>query len=176
MLTHIRPEAKALHYGRMVGHAHDSKTVWRIWDPEFQRVKAQSDDVFDNEEMHTCRVSMTAMRSTCLYYQKMRNMSSKQITERSLSEDQRVNLCTQVSDPYLKRMKLMTRKQKMPTSSTSAERITLSSVGRQNLRTPAAGSSTERIRLRSVWQQTQKTSPLAGDSAERIGLPGVEQQ
>jgi hypothetical protein len=44
-LRHIRPEAKALHYGRMVGHAHDSKTVWRIWDPEFQRVKAQSDDV-----------------------------------------------------------------------------------------------------------------------------------
>ena len=42
---------------------------------------------------------MAAARSTCLYYQKMGNMSRKQITERSLSEDQIVNLRTQVRDP-----------------------------------------------------------------------------
>jgi len=33
----------------MVGYTHDSKTLWRIWDPEFQRVKAQSEVVLDEE-------------------------------------------------------------------------------------------------------------------------------
>jgi hypothetical protein len=33
----------------MVGYTHDSKKLWRIWDPEFQRVKAQSEVVFDEE-------------------------------------------------------------------------------------------------------------------------------
>jgi len=33
----------------MVGYTHDSKMLWRIWDPEFQRVKTQSEVVFDEE-------------------------------------------------------------------------------------------------------------------------------
>jgi len=33
----------------MVGYTHDSKTLWRIWDPESQRVNAQSQVVFDEE-------------------------------------------------------------------------------------------------------------------------------
>jgi len=33
----------------MVGYTHDSKTLWRIWHPEFQKVKAQSEVVFDEE-------------------------------------------------------------------------------------------------------------------------------
>jgi len=33
----------------MVGYTHDSKTLWRLWDPEFQRVKTQSEVVFDEE-------------------------------------------------------------------------------------------------------------------------------
>jgi hypothetical protein len=33
----------------MVGYIHDSKTLWRIWDPEFQRVKAQTEVIFDKE-------------------------------------------------------------------------------------------------------------------------------
>jgi hypothetical protein len=33
----------------MVGYTHDSNTLWRIWDPEFQKVKAQSEVVFDEE-------------------------------------------------------------------------------------------------------------------------------
>jgi hypothetical protein len=33
----------------MVGYTHDSKSLWRIWDPEFQRVKTQSEVVFDEE-------------------------------------------------------------------------------------------------------------------------------
>jgi len=33
----------------MVGYTHDSKTLWRIWDPEFQKVKAQSEVVFGEE-------------------------------------------------------------------------------------------------------------------------------
>jgi hypothetical protein len=33
----------------MVGYTHDSKTLWRIWDPKFQMVKAQSEVVFDEE-------------------------------------------------------------------------------------------------------------------------------
>jgi hypothetical protein len=33
----------------MGGYTHDSKSLWRIWDPEFQRVKTQSEVVFDKE-------------------------------------------------------------------------------------------------------------------------------
>jgi len=33
----------------MVGYTYDSKTLWRIWDPEFQNVKAQSEVVFEEE-------------------------------------------------------------------------------------------------------------------------------
>jgi len=33
----------------MVGYTHDSKTLWRIWDPEFQKVNVQSEVVFDEE-------------------------------------------------------------------------------------------------------------------------------
>jgi hypothetical protein len=33
----------------MVGYTQDSKTLWRIWDPEFQNVKAQSEVGFDEE-------------------------------------------------------------------------------------------------------------------------------
>jgi len=36
--------------------------------------------------MHTCHVSIEAMRSTCLDYQKIRKMSKRQIPEMSLSE------------------------------------------------------------------------------------------
>jgi hypothetical protein len=31
----------------MAGYTHDSKTLWRIWDPEFEKVKAQSEVIFD---------------------------------------------------------------------------------------------------------------------------------
>jgi hypothetical protein len=33
----------------MVGYPNNSKMLCRIWDPEFQRVKAQSEVVFDQE-------------------------------------------------------------------------------------------------------------------------------
>ena len=33
----------------MVGYLHDSETLWRIWDPEFHRVKAQPEVVIDEE-------------------------------------------------------------------------------------------------------------------------------
>jgi hypothetical protein len=33
----------------MVGYTHNLKTLWRKWDPEFQRVKTQSKVVFDEE-------------------------------------------------------------------------------------------------------------------------------
>jgi len=33
----------------MVGYTHDPKTLWRIWDPEFHKVKAQSEVLFDKE-------------------------------------------------------------------------------------------------------------------------------
>jgi hypothetical protein len=51
----------------MVGSTHDSKTLWRIWDPEFQKVKAQSEVVFDEERhahmscLHECKESDTYM-------------------------------------------------------------------------------------------------------------------
>jgi hypothetical protein len=32
-----------------VGYSNNSKMLWRIWDPKFQRVKAQSEVVFDQE-------------------------------------------------------------------------------------------------------------------------------
>jgi len=31
----------------MVGHPQDSKTLWRLWDPELLRVKAKSEVVSD---------------------------------------------------------------------------------------------------------------------------------
>ena len=31
----------------MVGYAHDSTTMWRVWDPQFQVVRQQSDVIFD---------------------------------------------------------------------------------------------------------------------------------
>ena len=31
----------------MVGYAHDSITTWRVWDPEHQTVRTQSDAIFD---------------------------------------------------------------------------------------------------------------------------------
>jgi len=33
----------------MVGYVHDSTTLWRIWDPEHNTVKAQSDVIFDKD-------------------------------------------------------------------------------------------------------------------------------
>jgi len=33
----------------MVGYTHDSTTLWRIWDPNFQVVRAQSEVIFDEE-------------------------------------------------------------------------------------------------------------------------------
>ena len=33
----------------MVGYTHDSTPVWRIWDPNFQVVRAQSEVIFDEE-------------------------------------------------------------------------------------------------------------------------------
>jgi hypothetical protein len=33
----------------MVGYTDDSKILWWLWDPEFQKVKAQSDVVFDSQ-------------------------------------------------------------------------------------------------------------------------------
>jgi len=33
----------------MAGYTHDLKTLCRIWDPEFQKVRAQSEAVFDEE-------------------------------------------------------------------------------------------------------------------------------
>jgi hypothetical protein len=33
----------------VVGYTHDSKTLWRIWDPKFQKVKAQSEVLFNEE-------------------------------------------------------------------------------------------------------------------------------
>jgi len=33
----------------MVGYVHNSTTLWRIWDPENNTVKAQSDVIFDED-------------------------------------------------------------------------------------------------------------------------------
>jgi len=33
----------------MVDYTHDSKMLWRLWDPKFQKVKAQSEVVFDEQ-------------------------------------------------------------------------------------------------------------------------------
>lgn len=34
----------------MVGYTHNSKTLWRIWHSEFQKMKVQSEVVFGNEK------------------------------------------------------------------------------------------------------------------------------
>ena len=33
----------------MVGYVHDSTTIWKVWDPEFNVVRTQSDVIFDEE-------------------------------------------------------------------------------------------------------------------------------
>lgn len=33
----------------MVSYTQNSKTLWRIWDPEFQMVKAQTEVILDKE-------------------------------------------------------------------------------------------------------------------------------
>jgi len=33
----------------MTGYTHNSKTLWRVWDPEFQKMEALSDVIFDKE-------------------------------------------------------------------------------------------------------------------------------
>ena len=33
----------------MIGYTHDSRTLWRMWDPYFQVVRAQSEVIFDEE-------------------------------------------------------------------------------------------------------------------------------
>jgi len=106
--------------------------------------------------MHTFHHSIKAMRSIliCFDYQKMRNRSRRQIPEMSLSEDKTVNLHGQVRYPHLTGMKLLMRKQKMPT----------------------ANPSTKRIGLPSIRSHTLKISPIAGTSVERTRLPGAPQQ
>jgi len=82
----------------MVGYTHDSKTLWRIWDPEFQKVKAQS-DVIINEERNghmSCQHQATRLIPICLYNQKTRNIWRNYILEISLSEDKAVNLHSRV--------------------------------------------------------------------------------
>jgi len=34
----------------MAGYTLDSKTLWKLWDPEIQRVKAQSEVIFDEDK------------------------------------------------------------------------------------------------------------------------------
>jgi len=126
--------------------------------------------------MHTCHVSMEAMRLTCSDYQKMMNISKKYIPEMSLSEDKIVNLLSSVRDPHLTCIKLLTRKQKTPTAGASAKRIRLPSVRQQKQKTPTAGASAERIRLLSIRQQKPNALPTAGTSAVRITLSSVWQQ
>jgi hypothetical protein len=70
----------------MVGYTHDSKSLWRIWDPEFQRVKTQSEVVFDEERNADMSCPHGSNEIDMLDYQKMRNMSKRQIPEMSLSE------------------------------------------------------------------------------------------
>jgi len=41
----------------MVGYTHNSMTLWRIWDPNFQVVQAQLEDIFD--EMRNAYVICT---------------------------------------------------------------------------------------------------------------------
>ena len=33
----------------MVGYVHDSTTTWKVWNPEFNAVRTQSDVIFDEE-------------------------------------------------------------------------------------------------------------------------------
>jgi hypothetical protein len=44
----ISYKAPLHHLGRF-GYTHDSTTLWRIWDPNFQVVQAQSEVIFDEE-------------------------------------------------------------------------------------------------------------------------------
>lgn len=82
MPRQFQPEIKPW---MMVSYKHNSKTLWRLWHPKWQRVKTES-EVFVEEDRnpHMC-VSIKRMRVICLDNQMIRNMLNKQIPEMSLS-------------------------------------------------------------------------------------------
>jgi len=57
----------------MVGYTHNSTTRWRIWDPNFQVVQAQSDVIFDEER--NAYVSCTTDGIDIFDCQKLQNTS-----------------------------------------------------------------------------------------------------
>jgi hypothetical protein len=137
----------------MVGYTHHSKTLWRIWLSDLQKVTAQSEVVFDKERNAHMSCPHGSNEIDMVGLPEDEEYVDEKIPEMSLSEI--VNLRRQVRDPHLTCMKLLMRNQK-------ASRTASASAGR--------------IRLPSVWQQMQNTSPTAGASAEWITLPGARQQ
>ena len=41
----------------MVSYIHDSTTTWKVWDPEFNVIRIQSDVVFDSDEEQSAHIS-----------------------------------------------------------------------------------------------------------------------
>jgi hypothetical protein len=102
----------------IVGYTQNSKTLWRIWDPEFQKVKSQSEVIFDEERNahRSCLHESNEIETNMFGLSEDKEYMEEQILEMSLSEDKTVNLCSQVRDPHLTCMKLVTRKQKKHTA------------------------------------------------------------
>jgi len=150
----------------MVGYTHDSKMLWRLWDPEFERAKAQSEVVFDEEwnahmscQHESNEIDIFELTEDEEYVEEsdtgdepLRDSQPIQIGSQSTQVGSQP---TQIGvDPNHTCIKLLTRKQK----------------------TATAGASAERTRLPRVQQQMQKISPTTGATAERIRLPGARHQ
>jgi hypothetical protein len=165
----------------MVGYTHDSKTLWRIWGPEFHKVKAQSEVVFDEERnAHTsCQHESNEIDADMFGLPKDKEYIEEIDTgdEPLRGQDSQPTQLGKRSTSHMhKAPDEEAKKKNPPTDGASAQRIRLPSVRQQKQKTPTAGASAERIRLLSVQQQKQNASPTAGASAERIRLSSVWQQ
>ena len=157
----------------MVSYTHNSKTLCRLWNPEFQRVKAQSEVVFDEE-----RNAHMSCQHESNEIDIFELPEDEEYVEKSATGDEplRDSQPTQIG----KRSKSHMHKapdEEAENAHSRRLRTRLPSVRQQMQKTsPTAGASAERTTLPSVLQQMQKTSPTAGASAERIRLPGARQQ
>ena len=70
LIPEVQPQGKFSPRSKpcmIVGYTHNSTTLWRIWDPEFQNMTAQSEVIFDEERkshlscLHECNEIVTDM-------------------------------------------------------------------------------------------------------------------
>jgi len=146
----------------MVGYTQDSKTLWRIWDPEFQKVKAQSEVIFDEQRNG---------HMSCQH-------GSNEIDIFGLPEDEEYVDEIDTGDEPLRGQdtgdKPLRGQDSQPTQIGKRSRSHMHEAPDEEAENIA---HSRRLRREDrVRQQMQKTLPTASASAERIRLPGARLQ